>query len=145
MAAQRPRFHATIAQITRELGRESMQGQDTLRLNQFHVAQEIGVIRVIRKRKGRIDLIAIDRVRIDRPTTDHRDAFVWNFLEHLGTVRARRTNQHLARDRIRLVALVFAKRLAELLVDPRHLMDGAVQHRFQSGAGERAKNLLRFA
>ena len=84
-------------------------------------------------------------IRIDGPTADHRDALVPNFLEHLGTVRTRRTDQHFARDRVRLVALVFTKRLAELLVDPRHLKNGAVQHRGETRAVERADNFLRFA
>ena len=145
MAGQRPCFHAAIAQIARELGGESMQREHALRLDKIDIAQQIVVIGVIGKREGGVDLITIDGVRIDRPAADHGDAFARNFLEHARTVRARRTNQDFAGDFVRVVAHVFAKRLAELLVDARHLKDGAVQHRRETGAVERAKNFLRFA
>jgi len=40
---------------------------------------------------------------------------------------------------------VFAKRLAELFVNPRHLEDRAVQHRGEAGAIKGAENFLGFA
>ena len=95
--------------------------------------------------KRGVDLITINRIRIDRPSADHRHAFVFDFFQHARAVHARRTNQDFAGDLICVVAFVVAERLAELLVNARHLVDGAVQHRLETGVRQRAKNLLRFA
>ena len=122
-----------------------MQREYALRLHQIDITKQIVVIGVIGKRKGGVDLITINRVRIDRPAADHGDAFARNFFQHARSIRARRTDQNFARDVVGVVAHVFAKRLAELLVDARHLKNRAVQHRRESGAVERAKNFLRFA
>jgi hypothetical protein len=51
----------------------------------------------------------------------------------------------LPSELIRIVALVLAAWLAELLVDLRHPKDGAMQHRLQARARERAEDFLRLA
>ena len=132
---QRPGIDSAIPQVAREFRRESVQREHAFRFHQLYVANQIVVISVIRERKGRVDLVAIDRVRIDRPATNHRDAFARNFLKHARSIRARRADENFAGNIVGVVAQVFAKRLAELFVDARHPMDGAVQHRSQSGIG----------
>ena len=76
LLAQSPRFDAAVAQIAREFRREAVQRQDALWLHQLDVAPQIIVIGVIGKRKSGIDLVAVDGVRLDCPTADHRDALV---------------------------------------------------------------------
>ncbi len=122
-----------------------MERKHAFRPHKIDITNEIVVIGVIRKRKYSIDLIAINRAGIHRPATDHGDTFARDFLQHARPVCARRANENFARDFICIVAHVFAKRLAELLVNARHLKDRAVQHRRETGAVECAKNFLRFA
>ena len=57
-------------------------------------------------------------------------------------VRARWTNEDFARGLAWLVTNVIAKLLAELLVDPGHLKDRAVQHRGEPRLPQRAKDFL---
>ncbi len=136
---------AAIAQVARKLRGKPMQRQNAFWLHEFDVAQQIVVIGVIGKRECGIDLISINGIRLDRPTADHGDAFTRNFFEHARAIRARRADQNFAGNFIGFVAFVFAKRLAELFVDSRHLINRSVQHRGKTRAGERAQNLLRFA
>ena len=115
-----------------------MQGQNAFRLHKIDISNQVVVIRVIGERKRGIDLVTIDRVWIDRPATDHGDAFTWNVLNHRRMTRARRANEHSSSHVVFIVADIFTKRLPELLVNARHLKNGAVQHRRQSCAVERA-------
>ena len=142
---QGPRFDAPLAQIAREFRGESVQCQDALRIYQFDITHEVVVIRVIGERKRGVDLITIDRARLHRPAADHRYLFLADLLQHLGTDHVRRADQDFAGDIVRVVALVFTKRLAELLVDLRHPVNGAVQHRLESCAREGTENFLRLA
>ena len=143
--AQRPRFDSALAQIAREFSGKSVEREDALGLYKIDIAKEIVVIGVIGERKDRVDLITVNCIRIDRPATDHRHAFPRNFLDHRRMAGARRTDQHFSGDVVFVVTNVFAKRLAELLVNARHLIDRAVQHRSETCSIERAQNFLCFA
>ena len=122
-----------------------MECEDAFRLHKIDISNQIVVVRMIGKREGGIDLIAIDCIRIDCPTGDHRNAFARNFLDHRRMACARRTDKHLAGDVVFVVTHVFAERLTELFVNARHLINGTVQHRRQSGAIEGTQDFLGFA
>ncbi len=96
--AQRPCFDPTVAQVARKFGRETVQRQHALRLDQIDISDEIVVIGVIGKRKCGVNLVAINCVRIDRPAADHRDAFTRDFFEHTRAICARRTDENFAGD-----------------------------------------------
>ena len=59
--------------------------------------------------------------------------------------RAWRTDENFSGDVVFVVTNLFAKCLAELLVDTRHLKNRAVEHRRESSAIECAQDFLRFA
>ena len=125
---ERPGLDAAFAQIARKLGGETMEGEHAPGPHKIDIAKQVVVISVVRKRKSGINLIAINRVGISRPATDHRNAFVRNFFQHARSICAGWTDEDFSRDIIHVVAHVFTERLAELFVDAGHLIDGAVQH-----------------
>ncbi len=127
--AQCPGFDAAPAEITGKLGGKPVERKYSPWLYQFDVANQIVIIRVIRERKCGIDPVTIDRIWIDRPTTDYRNASLRDFFQHLRAIRARWANQNFPCNIIRIVPYVLAKRLAELLVDARHSINRAVEHR----------------
>src|SRR5437867_76381 len=86
---QCPGFGAAHAEITGKLGGETMECKHSSWPYQSHVANQIVIIRVIRKRKCGIDSVAIDRIWIDRPAADHCHASVRDFFQHLRTICAR--------------------------------------------------------
>ena len=136
LIAQRPRFDATVAQIACKLGRKTVECEHPFWLHQIDIAKQIVVIGVIGERKRGVNLITINRIGIDRPATDHGDAFARNLFQHARAIRARRTNENFSRDLVSAVADVFAKRLAELFVNLCHLINGAMQHRCQPSSVE---------
>ena len=113
-----------------------MEREYALGLHKIDVANQIIVIGVIGKRKGGIDLITINRIGIDCPAAQHRDAFARNFFQHARAARAGRANENFSGHVAGLVTDVFTKRLAELLVNARHLKNGAMQHGRKAGAVE---------
>ena len=123
---QRPGLDAAFAQIAGKLCGETMEGEHAPGLYEIDVANQIVVVSVIRERKSRVNLVAIDRVRIDCPATNYRDTFARNTFQHARSICARWADENFSRDIIRVVANVFAKQLAELLVNTRHLIDRAV-------------------
>ena len=117
-----------LEKIARKLGGETMEGEHAPGPHKIDIANQVVVISVVRERKSSINLIAINRVGISRPATDHRNAFVRNFFQHARSICAGWTDEDFSRDIIHVVAHVFTERLAELFVDAGHLIDGAVQH-----------------
>ena len=135
--AQCPGFNAARPQVARKLSSETVERQHSPWLYEFDVADQIVVIGVIRKRKCCIDLIPVYRIWINRPAADHCHTFARNSFQHLRAVRAGRADEDLSCNIVRIVTHVFAKRLSELLVDARHLVNGAVQYRSQAGSVQR--------
>ena len=70
-----PGLDAAFAQIAGKLRSETMEGEHTPGLHEIDVPNQVVVISVIGERKSSVNLVAIDRIRIDRPATDHRDTF----------------------------------------------------------------------
>ena len=100
---------------------------------------------MVGKREHGIHLVSVNRPGIDRPAADHGHALARDLLEDARPLRARRTDQHLAGNVIRVVARVWAERLAELLVNAGHGEDGVVQHGREAGAIQGAENFLGLA
>ena len=106
-----------------------MEGEHAPGLHKIDIANQVVVISVIGKGKSSVNLVAIDRIRIDRPATDHCDTFARNSFQHSRSICTGWADENFPRNIIRVVADVFAKRLAELLVNTRHLVNRAMQHR----------------
>ena len=100
---------------------------------------------MVRERKCCVNLIAIDGIWVDGPATNHRHAFAWNSFQHVRPIRAGRADQNFSCNIIRPVTLVFTKRLPQLFVDARHLVNGAVEHGSQSDTVEWTENFLRLS
>ena len=143
--AQCPSFDATRAQVTGKRSSKTVERKYSPGLYQFDIADQIFVIRVIRKRKCCVDLVTVNNICINCPASDHRHTFARNSFQHMRPVRAWRADEDFPCNIVRLVANVFAKRLAELLVDARHLINRAVQHGSQAGPIKRTQNFLRLA
>src|SRR5438270_342107 len=110
---------------------------------QFDVADQIVIIGMVRKSKCGVDLIPVNGIWVDGPTTDHRHAFARNSFQHVRSIRAWWADEDFSCNVIRVVTHVFAKGLAELLVDARHLVNGAMQHWSQPGSFKRTQYFLR--
>ena len=106
-----------------------MERQHAPGLYEFDIANQVVVVSVIGECKGRVNLIAIDCVWVDRPSTDHRDAFARNFFQHVRMIRAGWADQNFSSNIVSVVAKIFAKRLAKLLVDAGHPINRTVEHR----------------
>ena len=124
-----PGLDAAFAQIAGKLRGKTMEGEHAPRVYKINIANQVGVVRVIGERKSSVNLVAIDRIRIDCPATDYCDTFARNSFQHGRSICAGWADENLPRNIIRVVADVFAKRLAELLVNTRHLVNRAMQHR----------------
>ena len=59
-----------------------MERKHAFRPHKIDITNEIVVIGVIRKRKYGVNLIAIDRIRVDPPATNHGDTFARDLLQH---------------------------------------------------------------
>src|SRR5436190_23207334 len=100
-----------------------MEGEHAPGLYEIDVANQIVVVSVIRKRKSRVNLVAIDRVRIDCPATNHRDTFARNTFQHARSICSRWADENFFSDIICVDANVFAKKLVVLLVYTLHMID----------------------
>ena len=134
--SQCPGFDAARAQIAGKCSGEAVKRKYSAWPNKVDVPNQIVVIGMVRERKCCVNLIAIDGIWIDGPATNHRDAFAWNSFQHVRPIRAGRADQNFSCNIIRPVTHVFTKRLPELFVDARHLVNGAVEHGSQSDTVE---------
>ena len=64
---------------------ESVEREYAARLHQFDVSKQIVIVSVIGKGKCCIDMVTINRIGVDGPTTDHRHTFARDFLQHLAS------------------------------------------------------------
>src|SRR4029077_9157242 len=132
LSSQCPGFHAARAQIAGKCSGEAVKSKYSAWPKRVEVPKQIVVTGMGRERKCWFNLIAIDGIWIDGPATNHRHAFAWNSFQHVRSIRAGRADQNFSCNSIRPVTHVFTKRLPELFVDARHLVNGAVEHGSQS-------------
>src|SRR6266478_7733936 len=124
---------------------ETVERKHSPGLYEFNAADQIVIIRVIRERKCRVDLVAVNGIWIDGPATHHRHTFVRNSFQHVRPIRTGWADEDFSCNIVRVVTHIFAKRLAELLIDARHPVNGAMEHGGQPGAIERTQYFLCFA
>src|SRR5437870_13641052 len=100
-----------------------MEGEHAPGLHKIDIANQVVVTSVIGKGKSSVNLVAIERIRNDRPATDHCDTFARKSFQHSRSICIGWVDEYFPCNIIRVVADVFAKRLAESLLTARHLVN----------------------
>ena len=140
-----PCFDAAFAEVAGEGCSESVEGENPLRFDQIHIAQEIVVIGMIAEREGSVALIPIDRAGIQRPAGEDGQSSIANAADHGGTGGTWRADEDLSVDLALGVAHVTRGEFGfQLPIDLRHVPNAAVEHRGESGVEKCAEDFLRF-
>src|SRR6202007_1332912 len=111
-------------------------------LNQLHIAEQIGIVRVIRQRKCSIALVTMNSTRIECPTCKNSGPTRLNTLDESRAIHMRRAKQNAAGKIISPIKTKWRQVMKFVVIDLRHLIDAGMQPDRQIGTMQCSENFL---
>ena len=139
-----PSFDAARTEVGGEFRSESMQGQDALGGDIFHMPEEVVIARMVGEREGGIATHAVDGTGIHCPTGDCCDAASFHQCHGFASGTGRRADENMASGGFDIPRIVFRKNDALGFIDRHELGDGRVEHDPQSCAAQVSQDFLGF-
>ena len=142
---ERPGFDAARAEVGGEFGRKTMQGENSLGSDIFHMPQEVVVAGMVGEREGGVATHAVNGSSIHCPAGDGGNAPFLHQRHGPASSAGGRANEDMARCVFCVPGCVLWENDALRFIDRDEFCDGGVEHDAHSRAAEVGKDFLRLA